>query len=328
MTFDEIRKLANAYQPSALFVRCLEMGLFDAIGTGEAIPDEIAEKIGADARAVEIAANGLAALGLLVKSGGVFRNTEEGLKWLLSSSPDYRGSILRHIGASWGDYSELTETLRCGSAACSRKKGSVPADPGGHRDFILGMENMTREVAPLLAEKLKVEDRKAILDLGAGPGNYCLAFAARALNARVVHFDLPETTEVAREFTEGKPGAERIEFLSGNFLADPIGEGYDFIWLSQILHMLSEEDSHALVAKASASLVRGGVLAIHDHFLNDDMTSPLTAALFSVHMLAVTKAGRSYSFSEVERWMWRNGFEATGRVDYGAPSRITLGRKY
>lgn len=329
MTFDELRKLASGFQPSSLFIRCLEIGVFDALG-GEALtPDDIADKIGADARAVEIAANALVALGLLKKSEGLFSNTAEGLEWLVSTSPGYKGSILRHVGASWSDYAALAETLRCGSADCSRKQGgALPASKEGHKDFILGMENMTREAAPLIAEKLALSDRKAILDLGAGPGNYCLAFASAAPEARVVHFDLPQTTEVAREFTAGKPGAERIEFISGDFLADPLGESYDFVWLSQIVHMLSDEDAYALVAKAAGSLARGGVLAVHDHFLNEDMTSPLSAALFSAHMLAVTKGGRAYGFSEVEKWMWQNGLEVTGRIDYGAPSRILLGRKY
>lgn len=329
MTFDELRKLASGFQPASLFIRCLEMGFFDALGSEELTPDDIAERIGADARAVEIAANALTALGLLKKSEGLFANTDDSRDWLVSSSPAYKGSILRHVAASWMDYAGLAETIRCGSADCSRKQGgAIPATKEGHRDFILGMENMTREAAPLIAGKLNLSDRKAILDLGAGPGNYCLAFASAAPAARVVHFDLPQTTEVAREFIAGKPGAERIEFISGDFLADPLGESYDFIWLSQIVHMLSDEDAYALVAKAAASLARGGVLAVHDHFLNEDMTSPLSAALFGVHMLAVTKGGRAYGFNEVEKWMWKNGLEVTGRVDYGAPSKITLGRKY
>lgn len=327
MNFDEMRKLASGFQPSALFNRCLELGVFDLIGEDALIPDEIAEAIGADARAVEIALNALTSLGLLLKVAGRYRNTPEGMRWLVKTSPEYRGSILRHIGSSWGDYSLMVETLKTGSAECARKEGQVPASDEELRDFILGMENMTREAAPLLAAKLQLESRKAILDIGAGPGNYCLAFAAAAQSARVTHFDLPATSAIARQFTAGKPGAERIEFLAGDFLVDPLGAGYDFIWLSQIIHMLSEIDAECLVAKAAEALAPGGVLAVHEHFLNDDMTSPLSAALFSVHMLTVTKEGRSYSFGEVERWMKRRGLESAGRVDYGAPSRITLGRK-
>lgn len=325
VSFDELRKLASGYQPAALFLAALELGVFDALSDGPLDAGELAARIGANPRATRIAANGLASLGLLVKVGERFANSEGAAELLVSSSPGYKGSILRHLGNSWGDYTELPAAWRAGSAKCARKEGAVPKDPQGLKNFILGMENMTREAAPVVADLLDLAGCRRILDLGAGPGNYCLAFAARAPNAAVVHFDLPETSAVAKDFVAGKPGAERIEFLSGDFLTDPLGDGYDFVWLSQILHMLSEGEAAALVARAANALAPGGRLAVHEHFLEEDMVSPLSAALFGVHMLAVTKGGRAYSFGEVEGMMSAAGLRPSVRLEYGGPSRIAVG---
>ena len=82
----------------------------------------------------------------------------------------------------------------------------------------------------------------------------------------------------------------RVDTLKGNFLRDDIGSGYDYIWVSQILHSHNEDQCRLIIKKAMAALVPGGRLAIQDFFLNPDGYSP-GAAMFGVHMLAVTPPG-------------------------------------
>ncbi len=328
MTFEEMRKLASGYQPSKLFLAALRVGIFEALGEGGKSGAELAASLGLDARATSIACNALVSMGLLSGDENGYENSPESAKYLLKKSKDYRGSVINHINAGWEDWADLEATLKTGVARCQRKEKELPADDEALRDFILGMENITRDVAQKIAALLPLEGKKSIVDLGGGPGNYALAFAKRAPLAEVFHFDLPRTSKVAREFIAGKEGGGRIKFIEGDLLSDPLGGPYDLIFVSQVLHMFGEGEVEKIVGLCAGHLCPGGILAVHEHFLDDHKTSPMPSALFSVHMLAVTKAGRGYSFEEIGIYMEKAGIVPRERLAVeGTPSRILLGVK-
>ncbi|TAL15728.1 methyltransferase domain-containing protein [bacterium] len=328
MNFDEIRKLASGYQPAKLLLTAVKVGLFETLSEGQKSAGEISSALGLDSRATEISANALVALGFIEKEGELYKNSESSARFFVKRSPDYKGAIMNHINAGWQDWADLEKTWRSGSAKCLRKEDVLPSDEEALSDFILGMENITREIAPKIAALLPLPDKKAVLDLGGGPGNYALAFAARAPGAKVFHFDLSRTSKVARKFVEGKPGAERVNFIEGDFGKDGLGGPYDLIFASQVLHMLGEAEVEKVITLCAGALSSGGVLAVHEHFLDDGKTSPLSSALFGVHMLAATCSGRSYSFAELENCMKVAGLVPTERITIpGSPSRLLLATK-
>jgi len=327
MTFDELRVMAAGFQSAKLLLVALDAGVFDLLNDREASAAEVAQRCGADSRATRLILDALVGQGLLEQGAGGYRNAEPASRFLATPSPEYRGEILRHLHNTWEDWEGLGRTWKTGRPALQRKTPQLPSTEEGLRHFILGMENLTRDLAPLLAGQLPLEDKNRALDLGGGPGNYALAFVQRWPGLEAVHFDLAPTSRIAREFLEGKPAAERVVFLEGDFLTTPLGGGYDFVWASQIIHMLGEGEVQELLRRVSAALVPGGVLAIHDHFLESDRTRPPSAALFGVHMLVATERGRTYSFDEVEAWLQEAGIEPDGRLDYGGAARVLLGRK-
>ncbi|MDF1555266.1 MAG: class I SAM-dependent methyltransferase [Deferrisomatales bacterium] len=328
MTFDDLRLLASGFQPAKLLLAALELGVFDALGDGARSAEQLAAGLGADPRATGIACNALVALGVLEPHAGGYRNAPVARRFLVSDSPESQVSILRHVHATWEDWGALDQTWRSGrSLGADREQQQLPSSDAGVRDFILGMENVTRELAPQLAARLPVVGCRKILDLGGGPGNYALAFALREPAAEVVHFDLEATSAVAREFLDGRPGSERVTLRVGDFLHSPLGQGYDLVWASQILHMLGEADLQRLLVRVAAATAPGGLLAVHEHFLDAGKVSPRSAALFGVHMLVATRGGRTYSFEELEAWLPPAGFTPRERIDYGGISRVLLAER-
>ncbi|PLX44436.1 MAG: hypothetical protein C0609_05560 [Deltaproteobacteria bacterium] len=327
MTFEEMRKLASGYQPAKTFLAALRVGLFDALADGPKDSSALGRLTLCDARAIGIVADALTSVGILHKGEEGYSLSVESERYLVKGSKEYRGAVLEHIHASWEDWSDLEETLRTGSARCRRKSESLPKTDEALKNFIMGMENVTRDTAPKVAGRLPLADRERILDLGGGPGNYALAFLAEAPQAKVYHFDLPRVTPIARSFIEGKEGSERVEFISGDFLKDPLGGPYDFIWTSQILHMLPEAEVERMVVDLAKTLTQDGIFCVHEHFLDDAKDGPVPAAFFGVHMLAATPGGRAYSFAELEEMMRGAGLYKTERIDYGAKPRLLLGRR-
>lgn len=327
MTFEDLRAMAAGFQPAKLLLEALDVGVFDLLEHGELEAAQVAQRFGLDSRATRLVLDALVGQGLLDLGEAGYRNAEPARRFLCRGSPEYRGEILRHLHNTWEDWNELGQTWKTGRPALRRKTQHLPSTPEATRHFILGMENLTRDLAPRLAERLPLEGCARLLDVGGGPGNYCLAFVQRWPGLEAVHFDLAPTSRIAREFLMDKPGAERISFLEGDFLTSPLGEGYDFVWASQILHMLGEEEVQALLGRVAAALLPGGAVAVHDHFLEPDRTRPPPASLFGVHMLVATERGRTYSFEEVEEWMRAAGIEPQERVDYGGPARVLLGKR-
>lgn len=326
MTFQELRSLVSGFQPAKLLLVALDLGVFDCLEAREKTGEELAGELSLDPRASTIALNALVAFGFLEKAGERYRNAEASRRLLVRDAPDYRGDALRHLHVTWRDWDGLERAWRTGRSA--RGGEDHPLSLGeGPRQFILGMENATRELAPRLADLLPLAGCRKALDLGGGPGNYALAFARRWPGLEVVHFDLPAASAVAREFLARGDGGGHITFREGDFLQDPLGDGYDFVWASQIIHALAEGEVRELVARISGALVKGGRVGVHDQFLDPDGTSPRVPALFGVHMLVVTGKGRTYSFEEVEGWFREAGMAPEGRLDYGGASRVLLARK-
>jgi acetylserotonin N-methyltransferase len=87
----------------------------------------------------------------------------------------------------------------------------------------------------------------------------------------------------------------------------PWPQGYDAIFLSNILHDWSAETCAKLAASAATALGSGGRIYLHEMLLDDEHQGPLHAAAFSVQMLIATR-GRQYSFKELSEFLQGAGF--------------------
>ena len=138
-----------------------------------------------------------------------------------------------------------------------------------------------------------------------GPGTYSIELARKGIS--VTLFDLPETIPISREIT-GAAGIGGISFLAGDFFNDSIGEGYDLIFISQVLHSFSSADNRLILEKCRTALNDGGKIAIQEFSIDASLTSPPPSALFSVNMLVNTSGGRCYAPQEIIQWLTDAGF--------------------
>jgi ubiquinone/menaquinone biosynthesis C-methylase UbiE len=148
---------------------------------------------------------------------------------------------------------------------------------------------------------------KKALDLGGGPGTYSRELAGKGI--AVTLFDVPNTINIAREIMAGSKG-KNVDFLSGDFHADPIGSGYDLVFVSQIFHAYSADDNRVLLTKAREALNPKGRIAVQEFLLEKDRAHPVPGALFSVNMLVNTAEGRCYTQQEMKQWLAQTGFKA------------------
>jgi SAM-dependent methyltransferase len=132
---------------------------------------------------------------------------------------------------------------------------------------------------------------------------------------------------IANEHVAAAGLSERVALRAGDLREDPLGSGFDLIFVSAICHMLGDDENVSLVRRCSEALAPGGRLVIADFILDETRTAPRQAALFSINMLVGTEKGRDYTEQEYRSWITRAGLEPGGPVRIPGPAALMTGTK-
>jgi hypothetical protein len=302
---DRLSEMSWGYRPAILLLTANRLRIFDALRSGPAAAGDLAIRLGLDTRALTIFLDALAATGLLVKSRGQYRCRAGIGDYLFKGGKRYQGNILDHRFNVFIRWTDLPRVLKEGGPSKAKRSRRTRDE---WREFILGMEDVARRSTGALLGALDLSGREMLLDLGGGPGTYSIALCRRYPKLRAVIFDLPETVEIAKTQIAENRLENRIETSSGDYLVDPIGNGYDAVLISNIVHSLSPAEFGLLAEKVYAATVPGGLVAVRDFYLDESRTRPLESALFAVNMLVSTEGGDCYTPSEVKSVLRSAGF--------------------
>ena len=294
-----LRRLWN-FWPSRVILTASNFRVFDHLGEGKTA-GELALLLAVDQRGIELLMNALCGLGLAEKRDGSYLNTPLAMTYLLSGSPWYQGDMIRHYDTLWQNWSDLDEVVRTGKPARKARE---------HASFIRAMHNNAVFKARQVVDSLDLSGVRTALDLAGGPGTYSLELARRGIG--VTLFDMPETVAIAREIAAGE-GVE-LTFREGDALSDPVGEGYDLIFISHLFHAYSADDNRQILAHCLKGLNPGGRIVVQEFLVDDTLTQPLHGALFAVNMLVNTEGGRCYSPAEMAGWLRAAGLCDTSDI--------------
>ncbi len=311
-----IFSLASGYwQPCALHA-AVKLKIFTVLADTTLTSQDVAQKVNASPRGVEMLLNALVALELLENSDKGFRNTLLSRTFLDSSSPKYTGHIVMHHHHMVDGWARLDESVVSGEPL------EDTWDHGEEQEreaFLMGMYNLSMAIAPQLSKEIDLTGRKHLLDLGGGPGTHAVHFCMATPGLKATIFDRHTTRPFAEKTAQKFGMQDRIDFASGDFNHDPIPGTYDVTWLSHILHSNAPEECQRLINKTASVMEPGGLMMIHDFLLNDTMDGPQFPALFSLNML-LNNRGRSYSEKEVGKMMEQAGLNEIRRLPFQAPN--------
>ncbi len=305
---ERIIEMVMNYRSAKIILVATWYDIFTHISTGKRHVDEIAETIGATPRATEILLNALVALGYLKKIGLFYANRPIAENHLVRGNAGYMGNNLKYQEIIWDAWSDLKNVLQTGKTDVSLQQ-RIFNDPAFSAEYIRGMKNISRKPAEQIASLVPTSSDARMLDVGAGPGIYSLAFLEKNPRLNATLLDLPPTIAIASEDMRFHSARSRIHFVEGNYHEKDFGSDlYEVVLMSHITHDEGVVENIKLIEKAYAALKKGGKLIIHDFMVNDQKTEPLFSALFSVHMLVYTQAGRVYSVDEYTSWLRDAGF--------------------
>jgi (2Fe-2S) ferredoxin/precorrin-6B methylase 2 len=320
---DDLNQTLRAYMESRALLSALELDVFTAVGNG-ATASEVAEKISTHPRATEMLLNALTAMGLLVKQQGVFRDSPATARYFAEGSKDNARPGLIHIANIWHRWSNLTESVRLGTAVEHEEMAARGDD--WTEPFIAAMHRNASERAPLVVEAVGAPGER-LLDVGGGSAAYSIAFARAHENLHATLLDLPAVLLIAQRHIREAGLTGRIDTRPGDLRRDRLGTGFNTILVFAICHMLSPEENQDLLRRCFEALEPGGRVVIQDFILEPDKTAPKQAALFALNMLVGTPAGSTYSHEEYSSWLRAAGFHDVRHLRLPGPSGLMVGVK-
>ena len=325
--------LIEAFRHSKTMFAAVSMGVFEALHDGPATAAELAAKLGADAGAMGRLLDGCAALGLVRKQAGVYRNDAVAETYLYAGSAhSLRGYVRYSDEALYGMWGHLDDAVREGTHRWKQSFGlegpifsAFFRSEEAMRDFLMGMHGFGMLTSPRVVGAFDLSRFRRLVDLGGATGHLAIAACERYAELRAVVFDLPRATPLAQEQVAKSAAHQRIEVVAGDFFEDELPAA-DLYYVGRILHDWTEAKIERLLGRVFARLPEGGALLIGEKLLEEDGVGPLAASMQSLNMLIVTE-GRERSLSEYAGLLRRVGFGAVEAQRTGAALDAILAAK-
>ncbi len=316
-----INRLRAAYWDSRVLLTAVELDLFTALADGPATATSVAERIAAAPRSTARLMDALGTLGILGRDGERYVLDDAARALLIPGGHDYQGGLL-HSAQLWGAWSTLTDAVRAGTSVRERLEG--PDRVARTEGFIAAMHASGSKRAGGVVGRLDLGGVRRVLDVGGASGAYATEFVRQGDALRATVFDTPEVLPLTQRYLRASGMAEQVDTIAGDYLVDDFGEGWDLVFLSNIIHINAPRENADLIARAAASLDPGGRLVIQEFVPNDERTGPDFAVIFALNMLVNTTAGDTYTRAEIRAWTDAAGLTWLEPVETDVPSTLVL----
>jgi len=303
MTYSDLIRLANGYAESKALLVANELGLFTILGKRALRIDGLAKACRTTEEGIGLLANALVGLDLLTLRAGLYRNSPVARTFLDVRSASSITHLLWLLNHHWSDWMDMARAIRRG------RTGWAPITKSREfrRKFALAMHERSFVLAPLIIAPIRLPRRAVrFLDLGGGAGSYSIALAQRY--SKLTSLVLDQSVSVARSLIVRARLHDRVTVRVGNVLTTQPGIDYDAVLVSNLVHDFDGPDNRRLLGRVRHALRPGGKVFVVEFFLDENRTTPVDAALFSLLMYRFTPGGRSYTWIEVEGWLKKLGF--------------------
>ena len=141
---------------------------------------------------------------------------------------------------------------------------------------------------------------RRMLDIGGNSGEFVLRLCKGHPELRAAVMDLPVVCEFGQDHILPEPERDRISFVPGNALTDPIPGGFDLISFKSMLHDWPEIDAVRFVDRAAEALEPGGTLLIFERGPLDFAAGSPPLSLLPILLFARSFRGPSLYEEELE----------------------------
>jgi len=293
---------------------------------------EAADHLGIEQKPARILLLGCTTLGLVLKSGPMYSNSELADRLLVEDAPGNAVAIIKwqhfiNYRAMYWFYDALLANKNVGLCDFAGNEPTLyqrlAHDPKLEKIFQDAMESISVQANEMLAEYVDFSDIRHLVDVGGGNGSNAIALAREYSHLHATVFDSPSVCRIAEENIQSAGLSDRIDVMPGNCFSDEFPKDADCLLFAHFFTIWSKKQNQAILEKCYRSLPVGGSVIIFNMMQSDDEDGPMSAALGSPYFLTLaTGNGMLYTWKEYESWIREAGFATVTRQrlprDHGA----------
>ena len=300
------------YAADLLAAALVWLGFFSWLAEHPADKAAICNHFSTHERPTDVMLTLFTAMGFLEARAGVFHLTPLAQEHLVKDSPWFIGPYYaslkdRPVCKDFVEVLRTDKVANWGSLKNEKDWHQAMTDEAFARQFTAAMDCRGVYLGQALARSVDLAGRARLLDVAGGSGIYACALAAAHPQLRATVLERPPVDGVAAAAIRGRGAGERVNAIAGDMLLDDWPEGYDAHLISNVLHDWDEPVVRRLLTSSFAALPPGGLLIIHDAFIDADKTGPLPVAAYSALLMHSTQ-GKCYSTREYETFLTDAGF--------------------
>lgn len=316
------------YAADMLLTAIVHLDLFSWLAENAATKEDICRAFGTADRPTGVMLTLLIAMGLVEERQHAFHLTPTAREHLVKTSPWFLGPYYESL-KDRPVALDLLRVLRTGK----------PANWGGRKDgkdwhlametdefaaqFTAAMDCRGVYLAQAVAKSIDLSRRRHLLDIAGGSGVYACSLVTHHPHLAATVFEKPPVDRIAAAAIASRGCAANVAVVAGDMLDGSLPRDADVHLYSNVLHDWDEPVVRQLIAKSFAALPPGGLIMIHDAFLNAAKDGPLHVAEYSVLLMHACE-GRCYSVREMEGYLTDAGFrDATYRDTAAARGLMT-----
>lgn len=261
-------------------------------------------------------------IGLLIKSGNLYRNTSLSNELLSEKSFSYIGDIIL-LSLDYEKYwHNLIGYLKDGDSNIKYQHIVDHLSEESALRYAKGMHALSNLLGQEIVKLTDLVNKKQLLDIGGGSGGYSILFAEQYKQLNINILELDRIAKYTREYISHKNLSNRINVIIGDVFKSDIPLDNDVVFISNIIHWYNESDNIEMLSKIYDSLLNEGILIIHDFM--DENVRYMGFALFSLSRCLVTRQARAYHFNEVYSWLQKLKFKDIKIVTLNNFAKTTL----
>lgn len=263
-------------------------------------------------RATDVMLTLFTAMGFLENRAGVFHVTTLAREHLVKGSPFFIGPYYaslkdRPVTKDFVEALRADKVANWGSSKDESAWAKAMEDEKFADGFTAAMDCRGVFLAQGVAKAVDLKGRKRLLDIGGGSGIYACSLAAHFPELRAAVFEKPPVDAVAKRSIGKRGFSEKVEVIAGDMFKEALPRGFDVHLISNVLHDWDVPLVKKILAASHAVLERGGLLIIHDAWINAEKTGPLPVAAYSALLMNVTE-GKCYSTGEMKGFLDELGY--------------------
>lgn len=321
----------DAMYAADMLIVGLHLDLFTRLASQPSTEPEICAAFDITPRPTDVMLTLFSAMGLLERTGDVYDLTRTGREHLVKESPWYLGPYYPRL-EDRPIARDLLTVLRSGKPA---NWGTHQANQDWHKameredfaaSFTSAMDCRGIYLSQAVAQTVDLRPHRHLLDIAGGSGIYACVLAAHDPGLRATVLEKPPVDRIAAAAIAKRGAGDRVSVFAQDMLADPLPGFADVHLFSNVLHDWDVPVVTELLEKSFAALPPGGLVVVHDAFLNAAKTGPLHVAEYSVLLMHASE-GRCYSTAEMGEYLEGAGFVEPHYVQGAAARGIMTARK-